>query len=215
MNNILIFIAMLAFIDLMGVLSRQAGGGLGAKYLDKKGKIDPDTGVVGQGVMPFGLGMLPEMVFAIPFGIAAALLVDKFADPAAWVLWLVGVIGWGWSYALMETGHGVVLQWGDDPAAAQGTRTHKLQKIVNPIANRLGYTLGDRNYCRLFMAVKGFLIALPALGVPMLIFWPLGYEAGWRLKHRGNADSHAIAEFLCGRGAGMTLLITVIGGGLL
>lgn len=153
-----------------------------------------------------GFGFVPEMLFALPFGVLTALMYAKMmsVDPSAWV----GLFGWVWAWVFMETGHGVVLQWGDNPAAAQGTRTHKLQLIVNPLAERFGFTLGDRNYCRLFMAIKGFMIALPSgAGVPMLVLWPLGYEIGCRLRNRVSFDPHALAEIISCSGAAVAILI--------
>lgn len=164
----------------MTITSRMSGGGLGAQYL------------------PRWLTWLPELFFAAGFGYAAF----QYGG------WIAALLATAWSYIWMQTGHGTVLHWGRDPAAAQGERKQFLTPLVNRIADRLGFTRGDRNYCRLFMTVKGFLIGLPAGGLPLAVLWPLGYELGYRLRGKlPNGWSHAIAEFSCGMGAGVAILL--------
>lgn len=173
----------LALIVIMAILARQSGGGLGAKYL------------------PRSLTWLPEALFAVPIGYAGAVgmmhMTDAdFPPPIAFAAACV------WSYLWMQTGHGTVLQWGSDPSKAVG-RAQTLTPVINWIAARLGLTVGDVGYCRLFMAVKGFLIGLPAGGLPLAFLWPLAYEIGVRLRR------HEVSELLSGAFAG-ALVSTVL-----
>lgn len=183
----------------MALLSRMAGGGLGAHHLDK-----------------YKLTWLPELLFAWFFGFAAAAEFDAEAKSLAFI---VGAL---WSYIWMQTGHGVVLPWGKALGFEHRNRTQTLSPVVDFIADRLkiqktqadGYSR-TRNYCRLFMAVKGFLIGLPAGGLPLAILWPLGYEIGnrygeWARPHIARKyKAAAIAEFLAGAGAGVTVCLAL------
>ena len=60
------------------------------------------------------------------------------------------------------------------------------------------------NYCRLFMAVKGFLIGIPVGGLPLAISWPIGYDVGDRT---GN---DALREWFSCAGAGVSIVIFLI-----
>lgn len=162
------------FILYMAITARQSGGGLGAQYLSPK------------------LTWVPEVFFAAGFGLAAY----QYGG-------IVGaVIVTAWSYLWMQTGHGTVLQWGRDPAQAVG-RTQTLTPLVNLIAEKLGYSVGDVNYCRLFMAVKGFLIGLPVGGIALAVLWPAAYEIGVRLKR------HEVSEIVSGAFAGISILVFI------
>jgi hypothetical protein len=186
----------LLIIFLMSLLSRASGGGFFAPYLEKKG--------VGKGVMPINLSFLPELAFA---GVIA------FAVYPVYGL-LISLMCWAWSYLWMQTGHGTVLPWGEKSAAEIKDRSQFLTPAVTFIAKILkiekfkedGYSR-TINYCRLFMAVKGFLIGLPLGGIPLAIMWPLGYEIGARLK------DHKFSELLAGAGAGISIIIFKIIGG--
>lgn len=100
----------------------------------------------------------------------------------------------------MQSAPGPALQWGRDPERGMA-RPRTLSPVVNWISDRLGFTGGDVNYCRLWMAVKGFLIGLPVGGIPLAIMWPLSYEIGNRL------NSAVVSECLAGAGAGVSILI--------
>lgn len=173
-----------ALLPVMAVLARQSGGGLGAQYL--------------KGVFT----RLPEALFALPFGYALSCV----AGPLGW---LAAV----WSYAWMESGHGAVLTWGKkfpDVPSGYLPRRQTLSPVVDLLADKLGVEKRaidgghDVNYCRLFMAVKGFLIGLPVGGVLLAVLWPLGYEIGKRFER------HALAEVLSGFGAGISIAIFLI-----
>ena len=160
-------------IPYMAITARQSGGGLGAQYL------------------PRWLTWLPELFFAAGFGWAAF----QYGGLVA------AAIATAWSYIWMQTGHGTVLHWGKHPEHATGERTQTLTPVVNWLAKRLGLTIGEVGYCRLFMAVKGFLIGLPVGGLPLALLWPLGYEIGNRLK------KHEISELASGAGAGIAIIL--------
>jgi len=192
---------------LLPILTRMAGGGFWAEKLNKKGAIDDSTGKDKGGIMPFNLSMLPEILFGAAFG-AAFYIVTGWALAA-----LACAI---WSYLWMETGHGPVLQWGRNPAAAQGTRRQRLTPLVNamckgisiPVTKKksiqihgLGYEIGGVEYCRLFMAVKGFLIALPVGGILNAFLWPACYEIG-----NGRLKEQEISELFSGFAAFVSIM---------
>lgn len=175
------------FILLKGIFARQSGGGLGGQYLPKY------------------LTWLPEVLFAAGFsgagylygGIIGAVLVTAF------------------SYVMMQSGHGVALPWGrpipDGPFKDEmlAGRVQKLTPVVDFLAKRLGISTARSpedgsygiNYCRLFMAVKGFLIGLPVGGIVLAVLWPLAYEIGVRVKR------HEVSEFLSGVFAGLAVVL--------
>jgi len=166
----------LLLIPLMAILARQAGGGMGAQHLHSK------------------LTWLPEALFALVIGIVAY----KIHGPV-WAS--VGALT---SYIFMQTGHGIAYHMGRNPKAAQGTRKQTLSIIVDPICKALGWTLGERPYCYLFMGIKGLLIGLAVApwGLLMAILWPLAYDIG---RIRNNET----AEFLSGAFMGGVLWLAL------
>jgi hypothetical protein len=185
------------FILYMAAAARMSGGGLGAAFLNKRGDRD-ENGKDKGGVMPVNLSFLPEVAFGLGFGWGLHQVVGGLWFP---------LLAAAWSYAWMETGHGAVLQWGNDPAAAQGTRRHALTPVVDFLARCLGYEIGSRAYCRLFMAVKGFLIGLPVGGLPLAALWPLAYES------KSYTKNHALTETLSGAFAAIAILLFINLGG--
>lgn len=170
-------------IPYMAITARQSGGGLGAQYL------------------PRWLTWLPELFFAAGFGFAAY----QYGG------WIAATLATAWTYLWMQTGHGTVLAWGKPQSISDIQRSQFLTPFVDALANKLGInkTFGNPddgmghsiNYCRLFMAVKGFLIDLPVGGLPLALLWPLGYEIGNRLK------KHEISELASGAGAGVAITL--------
>lgn len=176
-------------ILLQAVLSRMSGGGFGAEKLHRR------------------LKMLPEILFALVF---AATILSVSTN------WFLAVFVFVWCFLWMETGHGVVLPWGEPIPDGSfkdemlNGRKQTLTPVVDFLARRLGISterpdgVYSVNYCRLFMAVKGFLIGLPVGGVVLAVLWPLGYEIGKRLK---NAE---LCEILSGAGAGIAIVTFII-----
>lgn len=131
---------------------------------------------------------LPEILFGAGFGFFYWQIFDNTTAAALALVW---------SFAWMETGHGSVLKW-----EGRGNRRQFLTPIVDFIYSALPAALkGGKNYCRLFMAVKGFLIGLPVGGVLLAILWPLAYEIGHRLRR------HEVSELLSGVFAGASILV--------
>jgi hypothetical protein len=170
----------LLYIPYQAITARMSGGGLGAHVLDR-----------------FKATWLPEVFFALPFGFALSQVVGPWG-------WLAAV----WSYLWMQTGHGVVLPWGKALQYTDKDRAQTLSPFVDWLSDRLkiqkvqsdGYSK-TLNYCRLFMAVKGFLIGLPVGGISLAVFWPLAYEIGHRL------DNAALKEWLAGTGAALAVIL--------
>lgn len=206
----------LFIIALMAILSAYSGGSLpGSQYLNKKGDKNPDGSDKG-GVLPFNGTWIPELLFAVPFGVLSYKIL------IACGVWLPASILGGVAitarcYLWMQTGIGYVLGWGEPrPITADPNRHQTLTPVVDWLAAKLGITktIGDAqnsptiNYCRLFMAVKGFLIGLPAGGVVLAVLWPLGYEIGARSRGRlGDLKSHMLTELTAGAGAGISIVV--------
>lgn len=163
---------------------------------------------------------LPELFFAFGLGAAPAYLthgaVMAWLEPYA-AGWLVSLCAWlaaifvfnravAWAYIWMQTGHGAILHWGMEPVR-DPDRKQFLTPFVDWLSARLGIVKNSTPYCRLFMAVKGFLIGLPVGGVVLAVLWPLAYEIGARLRGKVRFDPHALAEVLAGAGAGLAIVI--------
>lgn len=181
----------LALLIYMIFTARASGGGFGAAWLEQRLKW----------------GGLPEVLFGIPFGLTLFMLTDST---------VLGVLGWVWSYAWMETGHGIWLRYGEPLPASDATRRQRLSPVVDWLADRFGIqkTLSDgfsptNAYCWLAFGLKGLLIGLPAGGVLLAVFWPFCYQVGTWLRRRGVPfDPHAFAECLTGVFAAVTIALT-------
>ena len=163
----------LTLIPYMAITSAWAGGSLWpSQHLDKIKAV-----------------WLPEVLFAAAF---------------AWA-WFP-IIGWwsiipaAWSYIWMQTGHANALPWGD--GGHNPDRENTLSPLVKLISGKLGIKIYSKNYARLFMAIKGFLITLPVGGLG-IILWPLGYEIGHNIKH-------VFSELLSGAGAGVCICMFIL-----
>lgn len=165
-------------IPIMAILGRMEGGGFFSPKL-----------------ADMGLKFLPCLLFAAPFGF----LTDNL---------LLSVLIILYSFFAKNMGHGVALLWGDKVPESEIGRKQSLSPLVDYAAKVYGIQKYQddgysptKNYCRLFMAVKGFFIGLPLLpfGFSMVILQPLAYEIGVRVK------SHATSEYLAGGFAGFVL----------
>ena len=145
--------------------------------------------------LPAALAWLPEALFALVIGIVAC----KIHGP----VW--GCIGGLISYIFMQTGHATAYHMGRNPKAAQGTRKGTLSLIVDPICKWLGWTLGERPYCYLFMSLKGLGLGLSVApwGLLMALLWPLAYDIG---RIRNNEPS----EMLSGAAMGGVLCLALL-----
>lgn len=166
----------------MAVTSRQSGGGLGAKYLPKN------------------LTFIPEVLFAVPFGVTLSLCLSIYSP---WVYIPLGCIAAAWSYVWMQSATAPGLHWGD--GNYNSDRTSTLKPFVDFLNRYVKADPSTSQYCWLYMAVKGFLIGLPVGGLPLMVLWPLGYHIGYKL--RGYISRDFLTEFLAGAGAGISILV--------
>lgn len=169
----------------MGIMARLSGSGFGDKW---------------------GVSWLPELLFAVPFGIAHAWAWHVFGFDT-WVLAVAFVAATGCSYLFMQSGTWLFLQWEghNNPTT---TRSATLKFIVDFIARLFGWKLGDEGYSWVAAGVKGFLIGLPIGCFPLVILWPLSYEIGSHGRGRVEKygiDPHAITEVLSGLGAALSI----------
>lgn len=163
---------MLAII--LAFLARAAGGGLG---VDK---------------LPQWCNRLPELLFAVPFGVVAY----SATGSLGW-----GIFSWVWSFVAMELGHGNVYRMGGIDGLYID-RPQSIEKIVRPIYSRLGGQLNHPRYSWAVMGTKGFLIGLPAFpcGLGLVVLWPLAYHIGHRIEKQPST-----AEWISGMFAGFTI----------
>lgn len=205
----------------MAFMASMSGGSFpGSQCLNKRGAVDEHGNDKG-GKLPFNGTWIPELLFALPFGGCASLF---YTDIIAVLIALAA--GTAWSYFFMQRGHGVVLPWGDEAKPGNRTRSQTLDKISDPLAKLFrikkwkpdGYSR-TVEYCRLFMAVKGFLIGLPTGpgAIVLTVLWPLSYEIGHRLRGypvtvgRKRIDPHTFTELLSGVGAAIAILMVING----
>jgi len=155
-----------------------------------------------------GFKLPVRALYAIPFGLPYLLT-------GHYILGSIAVII---SFFAIATGHGIALPWGnlgfstgypDQAQEIMNGRKQRIQPIVDWLAEKLGIErhgvdgLYSKNYCRLFMSVKGFLVGLPVGGIITAITWPLSYEIGHRLK------CNYVSELLCGASAGIVISLMV------
>ncbi len=197
--SIFAFIITLCSTVFMSYIFRTAGGGYDAKTLDEK------LGAFGRSA--------PEYVWtffaATPMLIVSTLLIPYLTLWYHFVLYGLLIAGILLNcYFAVQTGHGVVLPWGnpiDDPVehAKYKNRTQALTPITNLLARIFGIAidgpdgLRSRNYCRLFMAVKGLWVGLSIFpfGLLLVFLWPHAYESGRTGSRLGR---HDISELLAG-----------------
>ena len=195
------------FLFLYMILTcRMSGGGLGSHILNKRGAVGDDGKDLG-GVMPWNLTWVPEFLFCLPFGVPLSIFIYSLTTNPIYACASL-ILAAGWSYAWMQSATHPALQWGDDPARGMN-RPRTLSPLVNWISDSLGFERGDINYCRTWMAVKGFLIGLPVGGIVLMILWPLAYEGGYRLRGKVSFDPHAFTELAAGTGAALSILIFI------
>ena len=172
------------FPPVMALLSRMSGGGLFASRIPS---------------------FLPEVLFALGFGLGAHLL----GYP-----WYVVVLSSVWSYIWMQTGHGTAFKMGREPDTALSGRKQTLSYVVDPICKALGRPLGEGLYCWVFMGTKGLLIGLPVapFGLLLGILWPIGYEIGYQARERVSSSVSATAtgEMVTGFFAGAVILLQLL-----
>lgn len=136
----------------------------------------------------FPFTWMPEVLFSLPFAFALYPLVGWWC-----------VLASAWSYIWMQTGHANALPWGD--GGHNPDRENTLSPLVKWLADRFGVEYYSKNYARLFMGVKGFLITLPVGGVLGFVLWPLGYEIGNR------SGKHVVSETLSGGLVGVSVVL--------
>lgn len=161
----------------MGILGAYAGGSLPySHYLDKiKATWLPEA--------------LIGLMVAYPYYLALS----------GWWLVIFPVVAF-WSYIWFQTGHANALPWGDGNHNPE--RENTLSPLVKWLSDRFGIEYYSKNYARLFMAVKGFLISLPVGGLGFFLF-PLGYEIGHKLK------KHWVSEVLSCAGIGINVVMFI------
>lgn len=170
---------------LLGLLARQAGGGLLAvKFENKK------------------ISWLSEFLFAAILGsLSASVFCAETLSLIAFAIFSV------WIYLFMQTGHGDALDFSDKHDLK---RKNTLTPLVRGICDKIKVGYNTPNHDRIFMAVKGFLIGLPFGGIALAVLWPLAYESRkWTAPYIGENKAHILAEFLTGAFSGISVFIFI------
>lgn len=168
----------------MATLSRLSGSGFGKQW---------------------GVSWLPELLFSFVIGISCAWGVDSLFAFIPAIIALI--IGTAISYAGKQAATWGALRWEKHEPNAERTAT--IKPVVDWIAKRFGWKIGDEGYSWIWMGVKGFIIGLPIGGLPLAILYPLGYEIGSHAKGRVSFDPHAVSEIAAGAGAGLAIVIFI------
>lgn len=161
---------------LMGVLGRLSGNGFGAKW---------------------GVSWLPELLHSIPYGLALGWAVSELTG-SFWAAHGLTAAGTAISYAGMQSATWMFLRWEshDDP---NRERSSTLKSIIDWIAGRFGYELGDEGYAWIADGVKGFITTLPVGGILGALLFPLGDEIGSHAEGRVEKfgiDPFVVREFM-------------------
>lgn len=159
---------------IMAFLARLSGGGLFAPKIWSR---------------------LPELCFAIPFGVYAGMEYG----------WYWGVMAWVWSFFAMEMGHGTfygMQGYNDHNRESENPRIQTLEKVFRPIYTALGGNIYHPAYSWVGMGLKGLLIGLPIApwGLLLAFLWPVSYWIGHRIER-----NPAVAEWVSGMMSGMVL----------
>jgi len=163
------------FLILMGILGRLSGNGFGQKW---------------------GVSWLPEALMCVPYGVA-------LGSALGYALWpdkpylgiLLAFAGFAVSYAGMQSATWHFLRW-ETHTDPNTERTATIKPLVDFIAARFGYSLGQEGYAWIAAMVKGFIIGLPVGGFITAIGWAVGYEIGSHAHGRVKFDPHAVSEFM-------------------
>lgn len=170
-----------ALILLMAVLARASGGGIIR--------------------LPDAMGRLPEILFAVPFGLC--LMTEN--------VWATFLYGWVWSYWWMETGHGTAFAMGRAPEGALSGRKQFLSPPIDWLCKVTGQPLGGRFYCYTFMGLKGLLLGAPAApyGLALAVLWPVSYDLGRWLESKKLPGNFEWSELISGGCAGLVVSLAL------
>lgn len=135
---------------------------------------------------------LPEIIIALSVG---ALFF--------WAFPLMGFAGFvlasAVAYGGKQAATWALLRW-DTHVHQNPLRKSRWRFIVDPVAVRLGFRVGDEGYAWLWAAWKGFMMTLP-IGGTGLLFHPLGHEIGSHAQGRLRGDPNMWKE-IAGGGIG-------------
>lgn len=130
---------------------------------------------------------VPEALFSLGFALPW-LAICPWIAPVA-VLW---------SYGWQQSSPAPALHWGGEHYNPDKRST--LKPFVDFISP---WHPSTKNYCRLYIAIKGLLITLPGGGLG-LIGYPIAYEIGNR------TNNHTVSECLAGAFAGLSIYLFMI-----
>lgn len=154
------------------------------------------------------LGKLPELVASILLGFIAMQgyqnlgLTADFHIETGIFLAVVAII-----YAGIQSATWMFVAWTKD-GTPNTARNSDLKPIVDWLAEKCGWKLGDEGYSWVAAAIKGTVITLPMGGLGGLLF-ALGYEIGSHARGRVDKwfNPHIIAEGMSFVGVGIYVLL--------
>lgn len=118
-------------------------------------------------------------------------------------------VAWGVSFAGIEAATWAMLRWDDNEQDRGNPKESTIRPVVDKIAKKLEFTLGDEGYSWTWAAVKGFIMTLPVGGTG-LIFFTLGNEVGSHAKGRLPGDPNMWKEIAGGIGIGISCVLFLI-----
>lgn len=154
------------------------------------------------------LNQLPELIDALLLGLVA-MHGYRLAGLDVAFHWeaLIYIVVTAISYAGIQSATWLFLQWEGhtDPDTGRDSST---KPLVDLIAARFGWKLGDEGYSWVAAAIKGAIITLPMGGIGGILF-ALGYEAGSHAKGRVDRwfNTHIVSEGLSFVGVGIHALV--------
>ncbi|MEA4836864.1 MAG: hypothetical protein VB101_01075 [Rhodospirillaceae bacterium] len=139
-----------------------------------------------------------KILFGAPFGAAAYLLTGS---P------VVGLIGWAVTATAYAVGHGTVYGMRGYDSPRDPNRIERLELIIRPIWQAVGWDISRPAYSWAVMGVKGLLIGLPTGpgALALAVLWPASYWIGRRVE----ADRNEVAEWVSGCAAGCVALAVI------
>lgn len=158
------------------------------------------------------LGQLPEAITSLLLGFITMSVYQKLGlDSDFYIETGIFVLVTAIVYAGIQSANWMFLKWTKD-AAPNTERDSDFKPIIDWLAEKFGWKLGDEGYSWIAATFKGTIITLPLGGLGGILF-ALGYEIGSHTRNRRMqawfGDTHFIAEGLSFVGIGVYALIVL------
>ena len=112
------------------------------------------------------------------------------------------------SYVGIQSATWMFLRWDDGGENPNTKRTSTTKPLVDLVASRFGWGLGDEGYSWVAATIKGTIITLPLCGLGGL-FFAFGYEIGSWFKRKGR--SKYLPGFISAHGVSEGMSLALVG----